>query len=334
MYSPIVSRIPRSVVLAAGIVVMSQSATARAADTEHAATAEALFQAGKALLDADRVEEACERLGESYREDPALGTLGMLAWCHEQQGRTATAWGEYLQVEQLAGQAGQLDRKQVAHEHAESMANRLSMLRIDVPHEVPGLVVTRQFQAFDKSNWGTAFAVDPGEWVIEVSAPGFLPWRRVVTVPTDKAVVILEVPALVEKTPPVPSTPVARPVQAPHRDLGTRDWRGPAIALGAGVVGIAAGSVFGIRTLTKHSESKSHCDASNACDATGGRLRDEARNSGTLADVGFGLGAAGVIVAGWLWFRNDRAPSPPPTSVGMTLSARPHQGGVAITGAF
>ncbi|MCC6559021.1 MAG: hypothetical protein IT372_39360, partial [Polyangiaceae bacterium] len=53
--------------------------------------AEALFQEGKRLLEEGRVAEACARLAASEAIDPTVGTLGLLAACHEQEGRIATA---------------------------------------------------------------------------------------------------------------------------------------------------------------------------------------------------------------------------------------------------
>src|SRR5262245_9529459 len=64
--------------------------------------ADALFKEGKSLFEAGNFAEACGRFAESDALDPTVSTLGLLAGCHEQQGRLATAWKEYLETAKRA----------------------------------------------------------------------------------------------------------------------------------------------------------------------------------------------------------------------------------------
>ena len=59
--------------------------------TQDRAIAEALFRDGKALIAAERINDACAKFQESERLDPALGTLLHLATCYAQVGKTASA---------------------------------------------------------------------------------------------------------------------------------------------------------------------------------------------------------------------------------------------------
>src|SRR5262245_62252923 len=95
------------------------------------ATAEALFREGTALLDEKRYAEACPKLAESHRLDPATGTLLALAFCHEGEGRLASAWAEFAEVAGRARAEGRTDREHVAREHAANLKPRLARLSVE-----------------------------------------------------------------------------------------------------------------------------------------------------------------------------------------------------------
>jgi len=67
---------------------------------------------------------------------------------------------------------------------------------------------------------------------------------------------------------------------------------------GAGVIGIVIGSIFGVQALSKKNASNAsgHCDASDACDPTGIRLRSDSIRAGNISTATFVIG--GVALAG------------------------------------
>ena len=104
-----------------------------------AAMAETLFEDAKKRMATGDYAGACPKLAESYRLDPGGGTLTALALCHEQLGKTATAWAEFIEVVTDAQQAGRADREKFARQHVTALAPHLSQLTISVAPETAAL---------------------------------------------------------------------------------------------------------------------------------------------------------------------------------------------------
>src|SRR5688572_23072963 len=90
----------------------------RAARADDASDARSLFDEGRRLLAAGKVEEACARLEASFRLDPGAGTKFNLALCYERAGRLASAWAAYNEVASMTQARGETDRAEVARNRA------------------------------------------------------------------------------------------------------------------------------------------------------------------------------------------------------------------------
>src|ERR1051325_10993105 len=101
--------------LAAEVALTSRPSLAQSAD---AVTAEALFQQGRDLLRSGQAALACPKLAESYRLDPATGTLMALAMCHEAENKLASAWAEFSDTASRAKIDGRADREEAARKRA------------------------------------------------------------------------------------------------------------------------------------------------------------------------------------------------------------------------
>jgi hypothetical protein len=164
----------------AAISLVALAATSAHAETGDVVVAEALFRDGKQLLAQKDYARACPKLAESFRRDPASGTLLALAMCHEREGKVASAWGEYADVASRSKLEGRADREKAARAKAVELEPRVSKLTISISPDygdTAGLEVTRNGAVVAPALLGTALPVDGGTQIVEASAPGKKKWR-------------------------------------------------------------------------------------------------------------------------------------------------------------
>lgn len=287
-----------------------------AADPADVAAAEALFAEGRQLMAAEDYVAACPKFAESLRLDPGTGTALNLAECYERQGRTATAWGTWLEAATLARQAGQTDREQFARERAKNLESRLHRLVIVVPeaNRVEGLRITRSGVEVRAGAWGTPLPLDPGEYTLVFSAPGKVTQEQTVVIAAGPGQTEVTAPLLADaeavEPSPGPSPVLSSPPADTARSGGSaRRTVGIVIAsVGAGT--LAAGGFFGLRAMSLNDESKEHCRTETLCSPRGVSLRKDALSAGNtatiLAGVGGALAATGIV----LWITAPSAESP------------------------
>jgi hypothetical protein len=135
--------------------------------------AEALFNAAKQLRDSGQLAEACSMFAESKTASPGVGVTLYLGDCYERMGRTASAWTEYQDAENLARQRRDDKRAELAHARAQALEPKLGRLTIAASsgsHD--GWQVQLDGNPLGPELWNAAIAVDPGDRVVTVSAPG------------------------------------------------------------------------------------------------------------------------------------------------------------------
>lgn len=285
------------------------------------ATAQTLFDDALKLLANKRFKEACAKLEESDRLDPAMGTKYRLAECYEKVGRTASAWALFREVADEARAATLHDREKKARERAAQLETKLAKLSIVVDATTAGLKVRRNGDDIGEGQWSTPVPIDPGTHTIEASAPGKAPWSTTVEVNASENAVV-HVPALKEATVEKPASEKAVRV-VPDESLQKPIALG---LVGVSVVslGVSTALVLSARSLV--ADARPHC-GDDACDPRGLELRDSARNRGNLATVFFGAGllagAAGAIL--YLTSPSSNEPTTPRVAIGagfMSLEGR------------
>lgn len=315
----------RSVALVAASVLGTAALTVTPAHAQptgqDVATAQALFDEGKRLMQAGKYEDGCPKLVESQRLDPAGGTLLVIALCHEGQGKTATAWAEFGVALGEARKDKRSDRESAAQEHIKALEPKLTKVRIVVTSKVEGLEIRRDGARVGEAQWGTPLPIDPGEHPFEARAPGKQTWSKVVPVKGDGATVDVTIPALADEddvaaVPAATTAPAPVPAPDPTRDdqsdpSGRRTrltWA--VIAGGVGLVATGVGVVFAASASSKWSDAEKACPdnlCTSSADLTSGK---DAGSSADLATVFFVLGGVGLAAGAVLWFTAPSAQSP------------------------
>jgi serine/threonine-protein kinase len=282
------------------------------ADTspQEKARAEALFDQSITLMKAGSFADACPKLAESQRIDPAVGTLLYLGDCLDKTGHVAAAWATFREANALARTQNQTQRADLARDRAASLEKKLPYLRFDGSSASNVTELTLDGTQIGRATWTDEMPVDPGDHAVEVSAKGFVKQTLTVHVgPAEHRAVTLPVlakePAAAKPAPePTPDTTPKPAVITPTPDrANTGQWRRPAsYALGgAGVVGVAIGSAFGVTAFSKWDSAKPLCP-NDHCTHEGAGYASDARSASTVSTVAFTAGIVLIAAGAYLFF--------------------------------
>jgi uncharacterized protein YjeT (DUF2065 family) len=145
--------------------------------------------------------------------------------------------------------------------------------------------------------------IDPGDHTIVVSATGKRSWTKVAHIPVAATVQTIAVPVLEDA---LDALPVPQPIaddRGPAHLVPDPSLRLVGIAVvGAGLVGLAVGTAFGVDAMTKLNDSNSptggRCVPAGAvsdCNAAGVQDRTDAMSAATISTVSFAIGSAAVV---------------------------------------
>ena len=205
------------------------------------ATAEALFQAAKSLMDQKKYAEACPKFEASYKIDPGVGTMLNLADCHEKEGKLAQAWGNWGEARDQAKRENDKARMDLAARRQKELEPRVPKLTIYVTGRVEGLSVYRDELKLESAMFGVPLPVDPGAHTITL--------RRGTSVVREKKVDIAE-----KATDAVTIDAAGIPAAAPDVKIGASGSTKPEVVMvrkskGLMAGGIVLSSVGGITTM-------------------------------------------------------------------------------------
>jgi tetratricopeptide (TPR) repeat protein len=322
------------VVAAASVGAVLAVGVAKAADPRDPAAAEALFAAGKSLMDQGDYQKACPKLEESYRLDPATGAVYALALCHEGQGKLATAWSEFLDAAARSSSEGNRAREEAARRHADALEPKLSFLIVRVEPStarLPDLSITRNGVALRPAAWGTPVPIDPGSHRLRAVAPGHEVWEAIVNIDKPRQREAIDVPVLARDDAHVPPVSSGTAKSSAWMELTPVQFTGVVMG-GAGVASLGFAVYASVRALDKKAESNEPggCDA-DGCSPEGEQARWAAREAANFATIGAIAGGVLLGAGVALFVLGKEAESEP--SAG-TVQTSLTLGGVSVRGAF
>jgi|HubBroStandDraft_1064217.scaffolds.fasta_scaffold01326_4 tetratricopeptide (TPR) repeat protein len=216
--------------------------------------ARALFEQGRALRDAGRTEDACQKFEASSKRFASAGVVFNLGDCYARLGRTASAWTALRDAASIARQAKRLDIASEASARLSDLDPKLMRLAIHVPHATLGLIVRRDTINVMRVAWDAAIPVDPGLHEIHAEASGYEPWTTSVSVSAPGETVSVEVPALRPSPAPPATAPLAESTPTPslpatHEGPATRETPSEAPGVERGWLDADLGGAYADVTL-------------------------------------------------------------------------------------
>lgn len=324
---------------ALGFILFSNLAWAEGAEATTAApqgaardpaAAEALFRAGRQLLQEGKLEDAFAKFEESYRLDPTAGALLNMGECRFRAGKSASAWALYQQAATLADVQGKPDLFELASHRQQELEPNLSYLTFHVSKAVPGLEVKRDGVLVGAAQFDVTLPVDPGRHFITAQAAGYESVQFAVVVQDKHERQVINVPALKElrisQVASVAPQPNPNPMPARNQSQSqspTSPW--PWILGGVGAASLVVGTASSILMIHENNYAKDNCltkvNCNNAVLQAQGRRNTEAGVAEVTIPVGIlALGSA----ATWLLLspRTAKGEQSPPVAFGTFTNGR------------
>jgi hypothetical protein len=269
--------------------------------------ATALFVKATELFKAKKFSVALEEFRASYALVPSPNSHLYLARCLSFSGEARAAWIEFDRTAAEAAASG----PKYAQTHDSAVLERdelgagLGLVTVVAPYPDPALSIRIAGREVPSDRWGKPYPVDPGTVEVIVQAPGKPPLRQTVSVGRGaRRDVDLDVAAA---NAPPPSVPVA----VEKKGIGPLRI-GAFVAGGVGLVGFGLFAAGGVLSSGTYSDLKTLCMNQQGCPSGNPAIVKQKISSGemqqTLADVGLGIGIAGIAAGAALFAVSTRRP--------------------------
>lgn len=299
--------------IAVAMVFLSQPAFAQA-------DAKAEFDDGQKLFDAGRQADALPHFRKAFASSKSPNARLMVARCLIALGKTAEAYEEMATTTREATARAESDPKyaRTRDSAAAEMAvleRRIGKLVVALAEPGAGATVTLDGAPLTAERLGVPVAVQPGTMIVEATHGADKPVRREVTIAAGETkTVAIAFTTSAAAPPPVTTTmPVAPPVDSKTSGGGVRVVGFFVAGLGAAGMGAFAGA--GLAAKSKFTTVQTECGGVRCTDPKYGPIIDSGKTLTTVANVGLGVGIAGLVGGALMIALGGPSKAPVPTSV-------------------
>jgi hypothetical protein len=346
----------RAHALATCLVIVGTTLPAFAADVPISEESRAHFSAGVNLLqdpDGARYEEAYREFKEAYAGSPSwkiLGNLGISAMKLERDSEAIDAYKKYL-----AEGGKQIDKDERAQFQRDLATLEAGVARLTLQTEPVGATIEdERFPSSGQPIRNTYSASGPLQigvrsgrhrFTAKIAGHSDAVWEIELSPKQQESHTFSLADTAAAAAPPSTGVapapaPVAVDTAQPKSGNGLRT--GAYVALGVGVVGVAVGSVFGLRAKSRYKDANAitnnpdNCPASGPCELPGplfdkrAQLGKEGDSAKTISIVGFALGGLGLAGGVTLYVLSNKSDRPATAKVEPYLGV----GQVGVLGSF
>jgi len=313
---------------------------------------------GLKLADADHCAPAIEKLARAEKLRHSAIVLGRLGECRIQIGKIVEGTEDLQRMlhEPLPANppANLLRARERAQAALDAAKPNLAYLAISVKGPTENITVTVDGQPMSALLLDRERPTDPGEHLVEASAPGYVKASRRLTIGVgERQEVTMKLAVDPQATTPsvaapnkpqeevstekqVSSTPapLAPPTQQQPREPGASSTQTASyILMGAGAAVLAGGGVFGFLALDKKNSLDGKCPNGLCQPGTEGTL-DSAKQYATVSTILVGTGAAAVALGSILYFTSGSSSSEEHPPVGFRARGYIGVGQAGFAGTF
>jgi tetratricopeptide (TPR) repeat protein len=266
-----------------------------------AAAARAAYRKGADLYKAGKYREAIAAFEAADRLKPSPALQFNIGQAWEKLGDPAAALAAFARYLRLDPSAPNREAVQKTVRTLEARLAATGRQMLHVTTDPPGADLSVDGAPTGKAPLDAAYP--PGPHAVSAAAPGRQAARRDVVLPADRS---LEVNLVLEPGQDPAAAPLAaRPPDAPleatrpdpvPRPVERKNWLGPIIAAGVGVVAAGAGIVMGLQARNAQDALLAGGNDRSQADA----LAAKAKNDATAANVLYGVAGAAVLTGGVL----------------------------------